>query len=182
MEIGLVAPGVAVALRGEHPVRECFAPIDWTGDSDRDFVRVIRASGKTDFAPARELRLLRDAVDLTAEGRTVRADAEPEKGFYYRSDHFEFAKQGVPALDPDAGTEFTGKPANYGMQKRDEYTANDYHKPSDEIKPDWDLSGAVEDAQMFFEVGYRVAQSKTWPEWKPGTEFKAKREAMLQKQ
>ena len=66
---------------------------------------------------------------LKADDRTMRPDAEPEKGFYYRSDHFEFAKQGVPALDIDAGIDFIGKPAGYGMQKRDEYTNNDYHKP-----------------------------------------------------
>ncbi|HXG92339.1 MAG TPA: M28 family metallopeptidase [Blastocatellia bacterium] len=113
--------------------------------------------------------------------RHLAPDPEPEKGFFYRSDHFNFAKQGVPALDPESGVEFIGKPAGYGKQKRDEYTANDYHKPSDEIKPDWDLSGAVEDLRLLFTVGYRVANADKIPEWKPGTEFKAKREAMLKK-
>ena len=112
-------------------------------------------------------------------GRTIKPDPEPEKGFFYRSDHFEFAKQGVPALYTDAGTEFIGKDSTYGQKKRDEYTEHDYHKPSDQVKPDWDLSGAVEDLQAFFEVGYKVAQTDRWPEWKPGTEFKAKRDAML---
>jgi Zn-dependent M28 family amino/carboxypeptidase len=112
-------------------------------------------------------------------GRTIKPDPEPEKGFFYRSDHFEFAKQGVPALYTDAGTEFIGKDSTYGQKKRDEYTENDYHKPSDQVKPDWDLSGAVEDLQAFFEVGYKVAQTDRWPEWKPGTEFKAKRDSML---
>ena len=112
-------------------------------------------------------------------GRTIKPDPEPEKGFYYRSDHFEFAKQGVPALYVDAGTQYVGKDSTYGQKKRDEYTNNDYHKPSDQVKPDWDLSGAVEDLQAFFQVGYRVAQTDHWPEWKPGTEFKAKRDSML---
>jgi Zn-dependent M28 family amino/carboxypeptidase len=116
---------------------------------------------------------------LKSENRTVRPDAEPEKGFYYRSDHFEFAKQGVPALDIDNGVDYIGKPADYGMKKRDEYTNNDYHKPSDEVKPDWDLSGAVEDMQTLFRVGYVVAQQEAMPQWKPGTEFKAKRDTML---
>jgi len=111
--------------------------------------------------------------------RTLVADAEPEKGFFYRSDHFEFAKQGVPALYTDAGTQFIGKDASYGQTKRDEYTANDYHKPSDEVKPDWDLSGAAEDTRMLFLVGFNVANTPALPEWKPGTEFKAKREASL---
>jgi Zn-dependent M28 family amino/carboxypeptidase len=120
------------------------------------------------------------AADVLKEhGRTVTADPEPEKGFFYRSDHFEFAKQGVPALDPDSGVNYIGKPEGYSKQKRDEYTEHDYHKPSDEVKPDWDLSGAVEDLRVFFEVGYRVAQNDRFPEWKPGTEFKAKRDAMM---
>lgn len=118
---------------------------------------------------------------ITAKGRTVVPDTEPEKGFFYRSDHFEFAKEGVPALYTDSGEEFIGKPSGYGRQKREEYTNNDYHKVSDEVKPDWDLSGAVEDTQLLFEVGYRVSQNDTWPEWKVGTEFKAKREEMLKK-
>jgi len=118
---------------------------------------------------------------LRADGRSVRSDPEPEKGFYYRSDHFEFAKQGVPALDPDAGIEYVGKPNGYGMQKRDEYTNKDYHKPSDEVKPDWDLSGAVDDLRALFRVGYLVAQTSAMPQWKPGTEFKAKRDSMLAK-
>jgi Zn-dependent M28 family amino/carboxypeptidase len=113
------------------------------------------------------------------QGRTVKPDPEPEKGFFYRSDHFEFAKQGVPALDPDAGIDYIGKPREYGQQKRDEYTTNDYHKPSDEVKPDWDLTGAVDDAQLLFTIGYNVAQGEKYPEWKPGTEFKAKRDDML---
>jgi Zn-dependent M28 family amino/carboxypeptidase len=112
-------------------------------------------------------------------GRTIKPDPEPEKGFFYRSDHFEFAKQGVPALYVDAGTDYIGKDSTYGQKKRDEYTENDYHKPSDQVKPDWDLSGAVEDLQAFFQVGYRVAQTDRWPEWKAGNEFKARRDSML---
>jgi Zn-dependent M28 family amino/carboxypeptidase len=114
-----------------------------------------------------------------AQGRTLKPDAEPEKGFFYRSDHFEFAKRGVPALHVDAGTDFIGKPEGYGMKKREEYNTKDYHNVSDEIKPDWDLSGAVDDLQMLFQLGYDVASSEKWPEWKAGTEFKATREAML---
>ncbi len=115
----------------------------------------------------------------TAQGRTVVPDPEPEKGFFYRSDHFEFAKEGVPALYTDAGVQYIGKPAGYGEQKRAEYTANDYHKPSDDVKPDWDLAGAIEDFALLFRVGYDVANTDVWPEWKPGTEFKAKRDAMM---
>ena len=119
------------------------------------------------------------AEAAATQGRRLEPDAEPEKGFYYRSDHFEFAKQGVPALYTDAGVSFVGKPEGYGQQKRDEYTANDYHKPSDHIKSDWDLAGAVDDTQLMFQVGYRVSQRAAFPQWKPGTEFKARRDSML---
>ena len=113
------------------------------------------------------------------QGRTIKPDPESEKGFYYRSDHFEFAKQGVPALYTDTGTEYVGKDPNFAMQKRKEYDEVAYHKPPDEVRPDWDLAGAVEDAQLLFVVGHRIVQGDRWPEWKPGTEFKAKREEML---
>ena len=116
---------------------------------------------------------------IKMQGRTIVPDPETEKGYFYRSDHFEFAKQGVPALDPDGGNEYIGKPADYGQKTRDEYTEKDYHGVSDEVKPNWDLSGAMEDLQALFMVGYNVANGDKWPEWKAGTEFKAKREAML---
>jgi Zn-dependent M28 family amino/carboxypeptidase len=114
------------------------------------------------------------------QGRTIVPDPEPEKGYYYRSDHFEFAKKGVPALDTNAGIEIIGKPARYGRQKRDEYTARDYHKVTDEVKPGWDLSGTIEDLQLLFLVGYRVAQDSGMPQWKPGSEFKEIRAKMMQ--
>jgi Zn-dependent M28 family amino/carboxypeptidase len=114
-----------------------------------------------------------------SQGRTIGPDAEPEKGFFYRSDHFEFAKEGVPALYTDAGVKYVGRDSTYGQAKRDEYTNNDYHKPSDEVKPDWDLSGAVADLHLLFELGYRVSQTLDFPTWKPGTEFKARRDSAM---
>jgi Zn-dependent M28 family amino/carboxypeptidase len=113
------------------------------------------------------------------QGRTVKPDAEPEKGFFYRSDHFNFAKQGVPSFFPEPGIDFVGRPPSWGMEMRRKYTEEDYHKPSDQVRAEWDMSGAVEDSQLFFLLGYRVANDPVLPEWKPGTEFKAKREAML---
>ncbi len=113
------------------------------------------------------------------QGRVLRPDPEPEKGFYYRSDHFNFAKQGVPALDPDEGIDFVGRPPGYGKEMRDHYTRHDYHKPSDEVKAEWDLSGAVEDLRLLWSVGYGVAEADRYPEWKPGTEFRARRESQL---
>ena len=115
------------------------------------------------------------------QGRVVKPEAEPEKGGYYRSDHFPFAKRGVPALNAGAGLEYEGQPADYGQKKRDAYTANDYHAPSDEIKPDWNLAGASQDCEFYFKIGYRVAKATKWPEWAPTNEFKATRDAMLKK-
>jgi len=122
---------------------------------------------------------LRDAA--AEQGRVVHGDAEPEKGFYYRSDHFNFAKQGVPALAPEGGVEFIGRAPEYGQKVREEWTANRYHKPADVVRPDWDLTGTHEDLKLYFAVGYRVAQADKFPEWKAGNEFKAKRDAMLKK-
>ena len=121
------------------------------------------------------------AAAAAEQGRTVHGDAEPEKGFYYRSDHFNFAKQGVPALDPDGGVSYVGKPADYGQKVRDDWTEHRYHTPKDVVMPDWDMSGVREDLKVYFAVGYRVAQADKIPEWKAGNEFKAKREAMLKK-
>jgi len=120
------------------------------------------------------------AKQVAAEqGRVIRSDPDPEKGGFYRSDHFPFAQQGVPALASGGGIDYVGKPAGWGKARSDEYTANDYHKPSDKVKPDWEMSGAVQDLQYYWMVGYRLAQSDTFPQWKAGTEFKAKREAMM---
>ena len=114
-----------------------------------------------------------------AHGRTVRPDQEPEKGAYFRSDHFEFAKVGVPALSYGGGYDYIGRPADWGTKQHQDYTAHDYHKPSDMVKPDWDLSGAVDDLRLMLELGYSVAQSGEIPQWKSGSEFKARRDVMM---
>ena len=117
------------------------------------------------------------ARDAAAEqGRVVRPDPSPEKGGYFRSDHFPFAKQGVPAINAGGGDDYVGRPAGWGQQVEAEYTAKHYHKPSDEVRPDWDLAGAVQDLQIYFAMGHRVAQADTFPDWKPGNPFKAKRD------
>jgi len=157
-----------------YPLRKTLADINMDGlnvhGKTKDLTLIgLGASDLDDYAKAA----------AAEQGRVIRPDPETEKGFYYRSDHFNFAKQGVPALDPDEGTDFVGKPEGYGKQVRDDYTEHDYHKPSDVIKPDWDLSGAVEDLQVFLAVGYRVAQAEKYPEWKPGNEFRAVREQSL---
>jgi Zn-dependent M28 family amino/carboxypeptidase len=115
----------------------------------------------------------------SGQGREIKPDSGPEKGRYFRSDHFEFAKLGVPALYLKSGVDYVGKSAGFGQRKTDEFTERDYHKVTDEIKPDWDMSGGVEDLQLLLEVGWRVAEASQWPEWKQGSEFKARREESL---
>ena len=118
------------------------------------------------------------AADVAARlGRVLAPDPEPEKGFYYRSDHFSFAKAGIPAFYGDPGVEYIDKPEGYGIEKRNEYTTNDYHKVSDEVKPDWDLSGALEDLTFLYHMGARLAAGDDWPAWSETSEFRAIREA-----
>ena len=119
------------------------------------------------------------AAAAKRNGRVMTPNSQPEKGSFYRADHFEFSKLGVPALYTGGGKDFIGKPADFGQQKKDDYTAHRYHQVSDEVDPNWDLSGAVQDIDLLFEVGYQVANADKFPEWKPGTEFKARRDAMV---
>jgi len=120
--------------------------------------------------------LARHARDM---GRSVVPDDEPEKGYFYRSDHFSFARLGVPGLHAGSGKDYLDRPAGWGERMRDEYVARDYHKPSDEIRAEWDLSGAVEDLRLFFRVGLDLASGADWPTWSRAAEFRAIREQRL---
>ena len=108
-------------------------------------------------------------------------EIHPEFGSYYRSDHFEFAKVGVPAYYAEAGQKFIGLDPEFGEKLVKDYIANRYHKVGDEVQPDWTFTGAAQDTAFLFEVGRRIANGDQWPEWRPGNEFKAKRDAMLRK-
>ena len=120
------------------------------------------------------------AEEAARQGRRVVPDPEAEKGYYYRSDHFELARKGVPALGfLFPGADYVDKPADFGDRKRKDYVSRVYHTPLDAPMADWDLEGAVEDTRLLFRVGLRVAEGDTWPAWNPGTEFRARRDAML---
>ncbi|MFN2386403.1 MAG: M28 family peptidase, partial [Thermoanaerobaculia bacterium] len=99
--------------------------------------------------------------------RTVKPDQFPDRGFFYRSDQFNLAKIGVPAAYFDSGTEVIGKPSGWGAKRIEEWEEKDYHQPSDELTGEWDLSGAVEDTQVAFRLGLRVANAEEMPRWKP---------------
>ncbi|MGI8890581.1 MAG: M20/M25/M40 family metallo-hydrolase [Chthoniobacterales bacterium] len=119
-------------------------------------------------------------VAAQGQGRVAKPNSEPEKGSFYRADHFELSKLGVPSLYTGSKPkDFVGKPADYGQKKSDDYTQHHYHQVSDEVNPAWDLSGAVQDVQLLFRVGYQVANGDQYPTWMPDSEFKAKRDAMM---
>jgi Zn-dependent M28 family amino/carboxypeptidase len=111
-----------------------------------------------------------------AQGRHVVPDQSPEKGYFFRSDHFNFARVGIPALYAESGNDHKEKGVEYGKKMRDEYTANNYHKPSDEYNENWDLSGLVQDTELFLSIGRKLASENHFPKWKDGSEFKSLRE------
>jgi Zn-dependent M28 family amino/carboxypeptidase len=118
---------------------------------------------------------LKDAAAKT--GRVLRPDSQPEKGYFFRSDHFNLSKVGVPSLYIKPGIDSLEHPAGWIEQWQRDYVANRYHKPSDEYDAAWDVSGSVEDLRLLYEVGHRVASERLWPEWYPDSEFRAAREA-----
>lgn len=113
----------------------------------------------------------------STQNRYLRPEATPERGFYYRSDHFNFAKVGIPALYASAGIDHIEFGEDYGTTMAQDYTYSRYHQPSDEYDPDWDLSGIVEDMQLYFEIAARLANEESFPNWYEGNEFKAIRDA-----
>ncbi len=114
-------------------------------------------------------------AEAAKDGRTVKPDAFPEQGFFYRSDHFAFAKIGVPALYTNRGTDFIGRPEDYAVTVAGEYNRNRYHTVFDEYDESWDLTGAVEDVRLLFRVALNVANNPQMPTWYPGNEFEAAR-------
>jgi Zn-dependent M28 family amino/carboxypeptidase len=120
------------------------------------------------------------ATAAKRQGRIAIPDSRPDKGKIYRADNFEFSKVGLPSLYIGKGEHLLSRPESAPLRS-DEFDSTDYHQVTDEVRPDWDLSGAVQDVQLLLEVGYQVANGDKFPEWKPGSEFKPKRDAMLKK-
>ena len=110
------------------------------------------------------------------QGRELKQEPTPEKGFYYRSDHFNFAKQGVPALYAKGGIDHRERGTEFGSAWEADYIAARYHKVADEYSDDWDTRGIVEDMELYFQVGAELATTRGWPAWNEGNEFKAIRD------
>ncbi len=108
---------------------------------------------------------------LRARGMQVAPEEHPEQGHFYRSDHFSFAKAGVPALSIGAGNDYVGRPHGWGKQQDEDYTAHRYHQPSDEYDPTWDLRGAVQLAALVLGFGTELADARTLPAWNRDAEF-----------
>ncbi len=116
---------------------------------------------------------------VALQGRTVRGDQFPDRGFFYRSDQFSFAKIGVPAVYLDVGTEFIGQPEGWGVEQIENWEAIRYHQPSDELEDNWNFDGMIEDAQLALYIGLTVAEEDEMPTWNAGDEFEAARLAAL---
>ena len=114
------------------------------------------------------------------QGRVVKPDELSDRGFFYRSDQFNFARWGVPAAYFSSGHDFIGKPEGWGKKMREEWEEKHYHQPSDELTDSWDLTGAVEDAQLYFELGVEIANAPRMPAWNKGDEFESARLKALQ--
>jgi Zn-dependent M28 family amino/carboxypeptidase len=159
----------------QHPV---FAP--------RDTVAAINMDGINAFGPTREIEvrgygqsemddLLTTAIQ--AQGRRVAPDSSPEAGYYYRSDHLHFAQLGIPVLYTSRGIDMVDGGVERGRAFSQRYVAEVYHKPSDQVTPDWDMSGGVQDLEALYAVGRGIADGNEWPQWRENSEFRAARRA-----
>ena len=119
-----------------------------------------------------------DLVRLAAkQHRIVTADETPEAGHFFRSDHFPLVKRGVPMLAAGSGLDLIKGGVAAGRATATDYVSKHYHQPSDEWSANWDLSGMIEDLQIFYTEGRELTTSRTWPQWKAGSEFKGARDA-----
>jgi Zn-dependent M28 family amino/carboxypeptidase len=148
-------------------------------------VAEINIDGLTWYGPTKDLVVVGEGQneledylkeEMSKVNREIDFEPHPEAGYYYRSDHFNFAKAGIPALFIESGVKVIGKDPGYGQAIADDFTAKHYHRPSDEFDAKWDFSGAIADLQLLFNVGKNLANSDKFPKWKTGSEFKAIRE------
>ncbi len=115
----------------------------------------------------------------STQGRVLKPDQFPDRGYYYRSDQFSFAQIGVPALFFGDGTDFVGRPAGWGRQQIEEWELKKYHQPGDKLDDSWNFDGMIQDAQLAMLSAWLIAQADALPSWKPGDEFAAARQRAL---
>lgn len=151
-------------------------------------VNLEGAFGREIFGRTRDATLIgmgKSSLDQIAEsvarsqGRTLRPDQFPDRGYFYRSDQFSFARVGVPTLNFGEGTEVIGRPVDWGRQQVEDWERHKYHQPADKLDDSWNFDGVIEDAQLAMLSTWLIAQADTMPTWKPGDEFEAARKQAL---
>ena len=157
------------------------APGAFAADINMDSLNIWGRTKDVSFIGLGKSSLDTYVKDLAAmQGRVVKPDEMPDRGFFYRSDQFNLARIGVPAAYFHSGLEFIGKPEGWGKKTREEWEATNYHQPSDELKDWWTFDGMVEDVQLYFYLGEKVAQADKMPEWNKGDEFEqARKDALM---
>jgi Zn-dependent M28 family amino/carboxypeptidase len=168
------------AYFGQHPVvpaSKIIAALNMDVVSVRGRVRDIDVLGDTKSSLGPALAQL-----VRAEGIRLSPEAHPEAGHFYRSDHFSFAKVGIPSVSIGPGIDFIGKPAGWGKEQDEDWTAHRYHQPSDEYRSDFDLSGAAQLGDIVYRLGLALGNARTLPTWNADAEFKAIRDASLKGQ
>jgi Zn-dependent M28 family amino/carboxypeptidase len=162
-------------------VRPIYPPAKMVADMTIDILQTAGASRDVVLVGAGQNALEDDlARAAAAQGRTVTPDAKPERGLFYRADHFSLAKRGVPTLllmGIGGGADLVSGGRAAGDAWVSDYTAHCYHQTCDAWSPLWDLHGAVEDVDLFYRIGLELANSRRWPEWRATSEFKAVRDA-----
>jgi Zn-dependent M28 family amino/carboxypeptidase len=152
------------------PLDRIIANLNVDGGNLLGRVRTLRVLGDTKSSLGPMLAEL-----VRGDTLTIAPDTHPERGYFYRSDHFSFAKVGVPSASIAAGVEFVGRPAGWGIAQEEEYTSRRYHQPSDEYRPDFDLTGAAQLAGVVYRFGSWLANSPVAPTWNADAEFRALR-------
>lgn len=153
------------------PARTIVANLNVDGGNILGRVRDLNVLGATKSSLGPSL-----AAMVRPEGMRITPEAHPERGLFYRSDHFSFAKVGIPSISIGRGTDFVGRTAQWGLQQDEDYTAHRYHQPSDEYRADFDLSGAAQLAEIVERFGVSLANAATVPTWQSDAEFKAIRD------
>jgi len=152
------------------PIAKIVANLNVDGGNLLGRVSTLRVLGDTKSSLGPML-----AAMVRADTLTIAPDTHPERGYFYRSDHFSFAKVGVPSASIGAGVEFVGRPAGWGTQQEERYTSQNYHQPSDEYRPDFDLTGAAQLAAIVSRFGKWLGDSSVVPTWNPDAEFRSMR-------
>ncbi len=158
----------------QHPV---FAPRDTVANINMDGINSMGRTHDIEIVGFGKSEMDDLAVAAArAQGRRVAPDSNPEAGYFFRSDQLHLAQLGIPVLYTSNGVDMVGGGVERGRALNDAYVANNYHKPSDEVTDEWDMSGGVEDLQLLYAVGRQLADNDTWPQWRENAEFRAARE------